>query len=360
MKGRVIQSELAFAAKMAATVSKDQVRPILACTKLESRPDALLVSGTNLEDSFVVDISQWEHQADGAAVVPAELLLECAKSMSDDAVQLSAQNGDVKLLGLTRTFSLRTMAVDDFPPVEIPKGGTTYPSANICRGLRLVQNTAAREPTRYAISSIHFFQRNGKLWIETTNGRSGAFFCAGECKEKIDALIRPQSVPLLLAAMGRHEDAELLFGKTAMSVRCGGTMASTRLVEGHFPYASDFIKQPSDGAIELPVAEFAEAVKTASIGCDPADSPGVILDFCADFVMAKSGTGERGEFQATCNGKGGSAGITKLNPKYLLPILQALRAEKVETIKVDVLEKRRPFRFYADNFCGAVMPMNME
>jgi DNA polymerase-3 subunit beta len=207
----------------------------------------LTVTGTDLDITIRtnVDVIGLE---DGAAVVPARLIVDAVRSLEAGAVTISSSDENVEVsLGRAR-FSLRTFAVMDYPNLPpVAAALTTVPALDLVQGLHQVVRAAASDDARPLLTGVLFTNDNGTLRLIATDSYRlavrdvpGVVGIGGSH----DLLVPARALQeLQRVASSLTTDAEIGVALTDAEI-CfvvGNSTISSRLIDGNYPSVLNLI-----------------------------------------------------------------------------------------------------------------------
>src|SRR6476619_2861363 len=90
---------------------------------LQARGVSVELRATDMEIGLRVPL-EGEVARDGAVVLPARLLVDVVRALPGDTVslELRASEQDVEIVAGSATFHIRTLRLEDFPPLPEPEG----------------------------------------------------------------------------------------------------------------------------------------------------------------------------------------------------------------------------------------------
>lgn len=171
MKFSISQAELHNALstvlKGAATHS---TLPILAGVHIQTERDQVVFQTTDLDRSVQYKVPALVEE-DGAAVVPAKLFTDIAKSLPDAAVHFEAADRDATIICDTSTFSIHTMASEDFPgfPTIDVEQSIEIPFNEFSSMVKRVARVVSRDQTRAILTGVLITVLDGKLRMVATD-----------------------------------------------------------------------------------------------------------------------------------------------------------------------------------------------
>ena len=201
----------------------------------------LTVTGTDLDITVrtTVDVIGFE---DGAAVVPARLIVDAVRSLEAGAVTINARDETVEVTLGRAKFSLRTFSVMDYPNLPPVTGATTSITAgDLVQGLNQVVRAAANDDARPLLTGVLFTHDNNTLrLIATDSYRLAVRDVPGVAGigGSHDLLVPARALQeLQRSATSLAHDAEIGVTLTDAEI-CfvvGATTISSRLIDGNYP-----------------------------------------------------------------------------------------------------------------------------
>lgn len=201
----------------------------------------LTVTGTDLDLTIrtTVDVIGYR---DGAAVVPARLMVDAVRSLAAGAVTIDAQDESVEISLDRARFTLRTFPVVDYPKLPpVPAPTTTLSALDLVRGLTQVVRASSSDEARPLLTGVLFTSNESTLRLVATDSYrlavrdlEGVKPIAGDR----DLLVPAKAlVELQRAAANLLQDAEIGVSLTDAEIcfLAGTTSVASRLIDGNYP-----------------------------------------------------------------------------------------------------------------------------
>lgn len=349
--------------------------PITNNVLLATDQSRLKLVATNLE----MAISYWlgaKVEEEGAITVPARLLTEFVNSLPNDRIDISLSPRTKTLELKCARFEARISGVDakDFPPIPtVDEGITTRVEvAALRQAISQVAFAAASEESRPVLTGVDV-QFDGDLaTLAAADGFRLAVYklpLTTPVSQKTEVIIPARTLAELNRLMADGEEAVDITinpNKSQTLFRLKDTELVSQLVQGTFPQYAQLIPQSYNTRVEVDVAEFLRAAKTASIFAR--DGSGIVrLEITSGSEltpgrMKVSARSEEigddvGEIDAVIEGEEAKIAF---NGKYLIDVLSALREPRValETTNPSSPGVIRPVG--VDNYIHVVMPMFVQ
>jgi DNA polymerase-3 subunit beta len=137
-------------------VASRSALPVLQGLLCEAASGVLTVTGTDLEVT-VTTSGPVEVMEEGRAVIPGRLLAEAVRKMPPGVVTLSVGGGDAEIQGKGPRFTLRTLALDDFPNLDMgPVEGVEVDGEELVNGLNQVVVASSSDSARPILTGVLF------------------------------------------------------------------------------------------------------------------------------------------------------------------------------------------------------------
>jgi DNA polymerase-3 subunit beta len=349
--------------------------PITNNVLLATDQSRLKLVATNLEMAITCWIGA-KVEDEGAITVPARLVTEFIASLPNEPV-------NIDLLSQTRTleikcarFQARISGVDakDFPPIPSVEDAisTSIEVEAFRQAVGQVAFAAAVDESRPVLTGVDAAFDGSELTLAAADGFRLAVYkmpLLSPVKERVEVIIPARSLSELNRLIpDQSETVEITINpdKGQALFRLKNIELVSQLVQGNFPQYSQLIPQSYASHVEVDVAQFLRATRTASIfardgsgivrlvvskGCEL--TPGKLV------ISARSEeVGDNvGEIDAIVEGEEAKIAF---NGRYLMDVLNVLREEKValETTSPSSPGVIRPVG--NEKYTHVVMPMFVQ
>ena len=366
MQVTVNRNALVEVLNMAAPVAASRTpRELLKCVRLTTVDGSLLVGATDLEVALRGEVRQVEVKVPGAALVPADKLMQIARECPDETLNIESEELVCRIRGADSHFEIYGQDPKDFPPVPDLEG---TPDVEVEGSVltSLIERTlfaVAKENTRYAISGVLWETKGKRLSLVATDGRRLAEAngpvarSTGGDQRMIVPAKTMQVLQRVLPHVPEDTPVGVRFSSNQVVVRAGLFVVSSPLVEGQFPKYEDVIPKDSDKKITLSTPDFHSAVRRAALLASD-ESKGIRLAFDGGMLVLSSRTPEQGEatvsMRTDYQGQPLQIGF---NPAYLA---EALRVVSSPTVQMELKEGNRPGILRAGaEFLYVIMPVSL-
>lgn len=347
-----------------AVVPTRTPKPILECVRLDAGPDAVELTATDDTLGIRYAVPQAKVSEPGTLLLNAGKLTQIVRASTDDTLAFETDGESCHIRGRDSHFEVYTQDPADFPPVAALEGDgdLQLPAGGLADLLNKTIYSAARENTRYAINGLLWEKEGSKLKLVGTDGRRLALASlavdkgVGEDHRAIIPIRALRVAQRLLTDPEATVTARLTDNQFQM--RVGGAHLSSVLVEGNFPRYQDVIPKDCDLKLELPVEEFASAVRRAALLTDQ-DSKGIRLAFSEGELVLTSRAPEHGAATIRMPIKYTDRALEiGFNPVYLG---DALNVVGVDTVTLELKEATRPGLLRAGpDFTYVIMPVSLK
>jgi DNA polymerase III subunit beta len=245
----------------------------LSGVQVLARGGAIELRATDMEIGLRVPL-EGEVVREGAAVLPARLLVDVVRALPGDGVsiELRPAEQDVEIKGGNATFHIRTLRLEDFPPFPEAEDGAkvAVPSKAFVETVAKVARSASRDETRPVLTGILVSAQGDELRMVATDSYRLA---VKETKLEapldgtVEANVPARALQELTRIVGASEGEDL-----AVSVRTnqvvfevGGTVLSSRLIDGQFPNYRQLLPDAYEHELRLAAGEVTDVVRRIAL-----------------------------------------------------------------------------------------------
>ncbi len=214
-------------------------------------------------------------ERDGVAVLPGRLMLDVARALpgQDATLELRPAEGDVAVTAGSATFHLRTLRAEDFPPLPQADGEEVVrlPTRALVETVAKVARSASRDETRPILTGILVSASGDELRMVATDSyrlsvketrleapMEGSF----EANVPARAL---QELARVAGAQGGDGDLEIAVRTNQVVFGLGGTVLSSRLIDGQFPNYRQLLPDAYEHELTLSTGEITDVVRRMSL-----------------------------------------------------------------------------------------------
>ncbi|MEX0989961.1 MAG: DNA polymerase III subunit beta [Actinomycetota bacterium] len=299
--------------------------------------------------------------ASGSALVPARLLADTVKSLSDAPVEIETDQAQAQIRSAAFEGSLRLLPVEDFPTLQEPSGTkVTCEAGAFVEAVGQVARAASRDEARPVLTGVLLeISREGVTLVATDSYRLAVRDLVATSAGESKAIVPERAISEAgrAAATDEKGTVELLLDDAQVSFKAGDLMLTSRLIEGEFPNYRQLLPDTYDSRLEVSRQQLMEAVKR--VGLLARDTTPVRMEFNALGVKLSSSSPDVGQAVEAVEARYEGEEITvAFNPHYLS---DGLAAATGETVKVEVRDGLKPGIVRGDNdaFTYLVMPVRL-
>lgn len=256
-------------AVVARAVSTRGAVQVLSGILLVARDGRLELSATDMELSLRTSLAA-EIDGEGALVVPGRMLVELARLLPADEVELEyrAEDGAVSLRSGAYSSRLNIYAAEDFPrlpPIDVPLQEVAAPS--LLDTIERVSRAASRDESRPVLTGILVRFEGETLTMAATDSyrlsmKETSLVTAGP---ELEAIIPARALTELVRLAGDAEAIQLGVNENHVIFGVGTVWLTTRRIDGQFPNVRQLLPEAFELELELPRAEVLDVVRRAAV-----------------------------------------------------------------------------------------------
>jgi DNA polymerase III subunit beta len=245
----------------------------LSGVQIVAKDGAIELRATDMEIGLRVPL-EGEIVRDGAAVLPARLLVDVVRALPGEGVSLELRptEQDIELRGGNATFHIRTLRLEDFPPFPEAEDGSRVqvPARAFVETVAKVARSASRDETRPVLTGILVSASGDELRMVATDSYRLAVKetkLEAPLQGPVEANVPARALQELTRIVGQVEADEL-----AVSVRtnqvvfeAGGVVLSSRLIDGQFPNYRQLLPESYEHELRLSGGEVTDVVRRISL-----------------------------------------------------------------------------------------------
>jgi DNA polymerase III subunit beta len=229
---------------------------------------------TDMEIGLRVPL-QAETMRPGAAVLPARLLLDVARSLPADevSIELRSAEQDVELMSGPATFHLRVLRAEDFPtlPGPSPETRVTLPAEAFTETVLRVSRSASRDETMPVLTGILISATAQELRMVATDSyrlsvkeTSLEAPLQGSLEANVPA--RALSELVRIAQHAASKSLTVSVGQNQVVFELDDdAILSSRLIDGQFPNYRQLLPDTVEHELRLSSAELTDVARRISL-----------------------------------------------------------------------------------------------
>ena len=320
----------------------------------------LTLTTTDLEVSARLSTDVQVQEA-GVALVPARLLGDTVKSLSDAPVEFETDQSQAHLRCAAYEGTLRLLPSEDFPGLQEPSGTSITAAAGaFAEAVTQVARAASRDEARPVLTGVLVeVSREGVVMVATDSYRLAVRDLVASADGEGRAIVPERA----LTEAGRAAQADekssiqIFVDESQVAFQIGELTLTSRLIEGEFPNYRQLLPEQHESRLSISRQALLDAVRR--VGLLARDTTPVRLEFNALGVKLSSSSPDLGQAVETVEARyEGDDLIAAFNPQYLADGLTACHGESV---RLDVRDGLKPgvVRGDGDEFTYLVMPVRL-
>lgn len=335
--------------------------PALTGVLLEAGTETgLTLTTTDLEVSarLTIDVQVLE---DGVALVPARLVADTVKSLSDAPVDIETDQSQATIRCAAYEGSLRLLPAEDFPTLKPPAGTRVVAGAGVfAEAVAQVARAASKDEARPVLTGVLLEVSHEGVTLASTDSyrlavRDLVATSAGEARAIVPE--RALSEGGRAAQAAEKGDVEMFMDESQASFQIGPFTLTSRLIEGEFPNYRALLPEAYENRLTVSRQQLTDAVRR--VGLLARDTTPVRLEFNALGVKLSSSSPDLGQAVEAVEARYEGEDITAaFNPHYLV---DGLAAATGEMVRLEVRDGLKPgiVRGESDDFTYLVMPVRL-
>jgi DNA polymerase III subunit beta len=347
---------------VARAVSTRTTVLVLGGVLLRAENGELHLAATDMELSLRTSFEA-NVEGEGAVVVPGRLLVELARLLPDDDVQIEhrAEEGIVRIECGSASYRLHTYNVEDFPRLpDVEAIGTFSVDRDaLLDTISRVSRSASRDESRPVLTGILARFEGGKLVMAATDSyrlsvketplEGGA--------PDLEAIIPARALTELSRIAGSADSLELGVHENQVVFVADGVTLTTRRIEGQFPNYKQLLPETFEHTVALPRTEALDVVRRVSVMAQR-NSP-LRLRFSEGELTVSAQTQDVGEAHESLPvGFSGEPLEIGFNPEFLREGIESVTSDEVQ---LKLISPLRPGLLQADgdDFWYLIMPIRL-
>jgi DNA polymerase-3 subunit beta len=307
----------------------------LSGVQIQAQAGGIELRATDMEIGLRVPL-EGEVVREGAVVLPARLLVDVVRALPADelTLELRAAEQDVELNSGSATFHIRTLRLEDFPPLPEPEDDRLdVPGPALVETVIKVARAASRDETRPVLTGILVSAGEQELRMAATDSYRLAVKdtqLEAPLARSFEANVPARALQELTRIV-QHGSAD----RIAVSLRANqvvfeaaGVVLSSRLIDGQFPNVRQLLPEGYEHELTLSGSEIADVVRRISLLAQK-NAP-LRLSFAEGELTVSARTPDVGEARETVpvpfQGEPFEIGF---NPEFLRDGLEALESGDV-------------------------------
>ncbi len=322
-------------------ISSRTTLPILNNILIETTPEGLALSATNLEIG-IRKLVPAEVAMEGSTTAPARLLTDFVGTLPDEDLEMTLDGATQQLSLRCARFDthIKCIEAEEFPPGPRPDEGDRLqvPLEELIKAVEQTQMAASTDEARPVLTGVLVQLQQGNLTLAATDGHRLAVrkLPANGAADLEASLIVPARALAELSRVlkGEPGQVELIISKARNQIffKAGNSELTSRLIDGKYPNYAQVIPSKSSTKVRLATSELTQTVRAVSLFAR--DSANVIrVKAHTGGVVLSAATNEVGDSKAEMPADvEGSEIQIAFNARYVLDALGVIGEDQVELL----------------------------
>lgn len=347
--------------KISNIIGSRTTLPILANVIFEAENNTLTLTTTDLELRLTTSIEASVETA-GKTTLPAKRLLGLVAKFKGDTICFSSnENNHTEINCDTANFMLLGLSADDFPlPVEFTsQRQIKLKQAELSRIIDRISYSVSQDDSRKVLQGLFFSVKEGNLTAVATDGKRLALV------EKLleeaptgsdgDIIITFKAAAELRRILEKEGDVIIQIGDRQAIFKIGNTTMVSKLIEGNYPNYKQVIPPSFTKKVQIPSANFIDALEIVSVPLADSSSSYVKLTFGDNKLLFESNSNV-GEGKETIKIEYADESLSvSFNPQFLSDPFKHIGVDNV-TMKIN--DTYSPIAIESgDGFLYVIMPV---
>ena len=334
--------------------------PILRGVLCQATGSKLRVTGSDTEVTVRTSV-EVEVVEDGSLVVPGRLMTDAVRRMPEGAITIRSEDGEVELSGNGPRFTIRQLALEDYPDLAEPDLDDAVPvdGKALVAAIGQVIVAASSDSARPILTGVLVENGDKGLRLVATDSYRLAVRDLADTELDGSGLVPARGLRELSRTVAADvisvviQDREVVFGSDRGSL-------SIRLIEGSFPNYRQLLPERYPNEVVLRKDQLLDAVGRAALVAE--DHIPIRLKLTEGGVhIAVSRRDVGGESELIAGEYQGEAAEVDIafNSRYLSDGVSALEGDEV---RVEVVDSFKPSVIRAkghDDFLYLLMPVRV-
>jgi DNA polymerase-3 subunit beta len=245
----------------------------LSGVQLQAAAGGIELRATDMEIGLRVPL-EGEVVREGAVVLPARLLVDVVRALPAEelTLELRAAEQDVELNSGSATFHIRTLRLEDFPPLPEPGGDDQLdvPGPALVETVLKVARAASRDETRPVLTGVLVSANEQELRMAATDSyRLAVKDTALEAplSRSFEANVPARALQELtrIVQQGSADRIAVSLRSNQVVFEAAGVVLSSRLIDGQFPNVRTLVPEAYEHELQLSGPETTDVVRRISL-----------------------------------------------------------------------------------------------
>lgn len=304
---------------------------------------------------------------DGKVLVPGKLFPEVARLLGrgSSEIEYRSTERDISVNSGGSSFHIKTMVVDDFPPLPSTSGESlTLPANELVESIELVARAAARDDMRPVLMAVQVVVSGSDFNMVATDSYRLAVHemqLGSASTVEIDRNVPADALRELtrIIAGTSAETVKMISGEREVVFEVEGVVMTTTTIEGQFPKYQQIFPEEWTHEVRLPREELLESVRR--VGKMAIKNRPLKLDFASGELTISASTPDLGDAEEKLPVAWGEEGMSiGFNADYFREGVEAIKGGE---ILLKLISPLRPGLLQAvdgEEFRYLIMPIRLE
>lgn len=307
--------------------------PVLGNILLQTEEGRLKLSATNLEIGVVKTVKA-DVVEEGEITVPAKTFVEMIGNLSTENLEISSTADQISIITPTFSSQMNGISANEFPTIPLTgKQSISIDPKILAKALPQIVFASAAEDGRPVLTGILTEIKDKKMQLVATDGYRLAHKSMDVAETAAFKALVPRKTFEEIVRLISEEEADQVEIATSddqnqIIFKFGGTVVSSRLIEGNFPSWEKIIPTDIKARVIIDRGEVLKAVKLASVFAR-SEANIVKIQNLADKLVLTSEAKELGSQKKEVDAKSEGEEIKiAFNAKFLQDALGAFSASQ--------------------------------
>lgn len=347
-------------------VERRHTLPILSNLLLESRPDMVTLTATDLEMQISLSVPSLQSDSFSTTVSARKLLDICRSLPEQSEINLTTQDSKMQVKAGKSRFNLQTLPAADYPLMAKSQGASTLalelPQVEFKALLKQVEYAMAQQDIRYYLNGLLLEVNGNRLSLVGTDGHRLSYTCTElpQEQEKQEIILPRKTVLELIKLLNdSDEPVSIEVGANQAHFTFSGIRIISKVIDGKFPDYTRVIPVGYRNSFNIERQTLLLAMQRASILSNE-KYRGIRMVLGTDSLRLISSNSEQEEaeeeLEISYSGEPLDIGF---NVTYMIDVLTNVATEKVIFSFADANSSCLVTLPDDDNYKYVVMPMRI-
>ena len=343
--------------RVIGVVEKRTTIPILSNIKIESGPNGVLFTATDLDITFS-DVGAADIVAGGVTTIPATVY-DFAKKMEKGTVSFEISDGKATIRCGRSKFSVPVIEAADFPLTTKIDGAPTFKITGSELADMLVSTVfcASDDKARYYLNGVYLHGGENLTAVATDGHKLARAVIDGLSVNFPGVIIPRKTVTEIIKMCDGAANVDVWISDTKICIASGNAMIVSKLIDGTFPDYGRIIPSSKNATVTVDGKAFAQAVDRVSMVYSE-KTKGVKVAFGRSEAIITAGGGDNGSAEEAVDlDLDGETMDVGFNSRYICDVAAKCGGGK---LSIDLVDAGSPAVFRPSDDGGKlylVMPM---